>query len=304
VWLVFLRQSIQMKRIITPLFFSALAWQTHAQSCVATASLTVTINNNCAKLAPKAFLQGPYDASKGMMNDNLRTASLIPTTSPQDATATADVSVVNNPNNSALNMSPDAIVDWVLVELRDNANPATIKGSAAALVQRDGDIVAVDGVSPVVINVPALTSGYYVAVKHRNHLGVMTGTAMPMLAGATAVIDFTTMANGTVAAAGSVGQSWGDTAQKDLTGGNFGMWAGDVTKNGELQYSGSGNDRLLILQKLSYNILGNVSQYTQEDVNLDGQVLYSGSGNDRIIILQNNSYNILTIKQQAVPTLN
>jgi hypothetical protein len=187
----FLTQSIQMKKIIIPLFFSALAWQAHAQSCVATASLTVTINNNCAKLAPKAFLQGPYNATTGMMNDNLRTANLIPTTSPQDATVSADVSVVNNPTNTALNMSPDAIVDWVLVELRDNANPATIKGSAAALVQRDGDIVAVDGVSPVVINVPALTNGYYVAVKHRNHLGAMTGTAMPMLAGATAVVDFT-----------------------------------------------------------------------------------------------------------------
>jgi hypothetical protein len=217
-----------MKQILIPLFLGAAVFQGLAQSCVATASLTVTINNNCTKLAPKAFLQGPYVAANTAMSDNLRTNNLIPTTSPYAAdAATADASVVQNPTITALNANANAIVDWVLVELRDKTTPTTVLGSAAALIQRDGDIVAVDGASPVVLNVPA-GNDYYVAVKHRNHLGVMTGTAVTATAGATAVVDFTTMANGAAAGAGSAGQSWGSLAQRDLTGGKFGMVSGNT----------------------------------------------------------------------------
>ena len=42
----------------------------------------------------------------------------------------------------------DAIVDWVFVELR-NASGNTVVDSRAALLQRDGDVVDVDGVSPL-----------------------------------------------------------------------------------------------------------------------------------------------------------
>jgi hypothetical protein len=216
-----------MKQILIPLFLGAAVFQGLAQSCVATASLTVTINNNCTKLAPKAFLQGPYVAANTAMSDNLRTNNLIPTTSPYAAdAATADASVVQNPTITALNANANAIVDWVLVELRDKTTPTTVLGSAAALIQRDGDIVAVDGASPVVLNVPA-GNDYYVAVKHRNHLGVMTGTAVTASAGATAVVDFTTMANGAVGGAGSAGQSWGFKAQVPI-GSSYCLYSGNA----------------------------------------------------------------------------
>jgi hypothetical protein len=264
----FFTQFIQMKSILIPLLLSTMIGHSQAQTCVATASMTVTINDNCSKLAPKAFLQGPYNATLGMMNDHLRTASLIPTTSPQDAATTAPASVVNNPTNTLLNTNPDAIVDWVLVELRDKTNPATIKGSAAALVQRDGDIVAVDGVSPVVVNVPALTTGYYVAIKHRNHLGAMTGTAMPMLAGATAVVDFTTMGNGATAATGSVGQSWGFNSQK-FVGSKFCLLSGNSDGDGRISAIDY-NDFWLLQNGKKMSAFGYLN--IQSDYDLDGRV--------------------------------
>jgi hypothetical protein len=160
-----------------------------------------------------------------------------------------------------------------------------VLGSASALIQRDGDIVAVDGSSPVVMNVPA-GNDYYVAVKHRNHLGVMTGTAVTATAGATAVVDFTTMTNGTTASAGSAGQSWGNIAQKDLTGGKFGMFAGDVNGNGSISYSGPANDRGVVLVKLNGLQASTISNiYVKEDVNLNGNVSYSGPANDRGVML-------------------
>ncbi|MBK6755574.1 MAG: hypothetical protein IPG69_18780 [Flavobacteriales bacterium] len=73
---------------------------------------------------------------------------------------------------------PDRIVDWVLVELRDADNPALIVASRSALIQRDGDVVDLDGSSAVVMT--AEPGNYHVALRHRNHLGVMTAGELPL----------------------------------------------------------------------------------------------------------------------------
>ncbi|MCB0811724.1 MAG: hypothetical protein KDB87_00895, partial [Flavobacteriales bacterium] len=48
----------------------------------------------------------------------------------------------------------DAIVDWVVLELRDANDPTTVVNTRSALLQRDGDIVDTDGSSPVAMMVP------------------------------------------------------------------------------------------------------------------------------------------------------
>ncbi|MEL6941572.1 MAG: hypothetical protein AAFO82_02810, partial [Bacteroidota bacterium] len=72
-----------------------------------------------------------------------------------------------------VNTGNNAIMDWAFIELRPTGLPqADPIATRAALVQRDGDIVDMDGVSPVEFkNIP---DDYYIAVKMRNHLGVMT----------------------------------------------------------------------------------------------------------------------------------
>ena len=66
------------------------------------------------------------------------------------------------------------------------------------------------------------------------------------------------------------------------------LWAGDVTFNGVIQYTGSGNDRDPILITVGNTTPNNtVSQYALQDVNLNGQVKYTGAGNDRDPILIN-----------------
>ena len=63
------------------------------------------------------------------------------------------------------------IVDWVLVELR--VGTATSAGMRAAFLKNDGTIVDLDGTSPVEFD--GISSGnYYIVVKHRNHLAVMS----------------------------------------------------------------------------------------------------------------------------------
>ncbi|MCB0813753.1 MAG: hemagglutinin protein, partial [Flavobacteriales bacterium] len=163
------------------------------------------------------------------------------------------------------------------VELRDKNNNASVVSSRAALLQRDGDVVDLDGSSPV-----TMASGddqYYVAVRHRNHLGVMTQNALALSGTATSV-NFT-----------SAGQAtYGSNARKSVTGAFPAqvLWAGNVVVDDQVKYTGTGNDRDLILQAIGGVVPTNTAAgYLGADVDLNGQVKYTGSDNDRDIILQN-----------------
>ncbi|MBL7964084.1 MAG: hemagglutinin protein, partial [Flavobacteriales bacterium] len=167
----------------------------------------------------------------------------------------------------------NAIVDWVFLELRGAAPTYTVLATRCALLQRDGDIVEVNGTSPVTF---AIASGnYHVVVRHRNHLGMMSANTVAI--GPTGgSIDFTNAATAT----------YGTDARRTV-GSVRTMWTGDCSSDGEILYSGGGNDRDLILVRIGGSVPTNsVSGYLREDVNLDGSVLYTGGGNDRDLILQ------------------
>lgn len=131
-------------------------------------------SNSCVTIAIKVFLQGAYQT--GLMQDALRSNTLLPTIEPygtgnNEAITSALLAPASTPN--------DDIVDWLLVELRDKNDATSIVSKRAALLQRDGDVVDVDGVSAVHFpDVPP--DDYYVAIKHRNHLGVMTNSAIAL----------------------------------------------------------------------------------------------------------------------------
>ena len=82
-----------------------------------------------------------------------------------------------------------AIVDWVWLELRDAVNPATVHGQRPALLQRDGDVVELDGVRPVAMGVP--NGNYLVVARHRHPFGAMTHLPLALgVAPATALAVF------------------------------------------------------------------------------------------------------------------
>ena len=86
----------------------------------------------------------------------------------------------------------DAIVDWVYVELRDTRD-TNIVHSRAALLQADGDIVEVDGVSDITFAGVA-TGNYFVVIGHRNHLAVMTAGTIALRLGQSTVLDMSSPA--------------------------------------------------------------------------------------------------------------
>ena len=162
---------------------------------------------------------------------------------------------------------PANVVDWVLVELRDMVSQDVVS-QRAALLTADGDIVDLDGVSPVVFY--ATPDIYYVSVRHRNHLDIIS----------TGTVDFTG-GSGTIDLAGQA------TGQVEVETGVYAMYMGDVTGDQLVKYNGSNNDRVAILIAVGIatpnNILANT--YHPGDVNMDGQVKYNGANNDKNAIL-------------------
>ncbi|MEO6231290.1 MAG: hypothetical protein ABJB11_05440 [Ferruginibacter sp.] len=262
-------------------------------------------------LKTKVFLQAAYNTSTGVMADNLRTPSnLIPLSDPyRTATySTAFPHVANSITESA-NASVFAdqastnnnIVDWVFLELRNaTVSPGnTVLQTRSALLKRDGNIVDVDGVSPVTFNNIA-NATYTVAIRHRIHLGISadpaTNTKALSEAKSTAsVLDLTTATDA---------QIYGTSAAFLVaTDGKNVLWAGNANGNGLTNYSALGNDRLYLLNTvLSGSTSGSVSGYSAGDLNMNRIANYSALGNDRLFLLNTVlSGSTITTKTQALP---
>ncbi|MDQ3100448.1 MAG: PhoX family protein, partial [Bacteroidota bacterium] len=222
-----------------------------------------------------ANLGGPYDPTVGLMNDVLRSSDLLPLQHPYgnppfsySGTESISAPILATTGNNA-------ITDWVLVELRSASNSTNVINRRAALIQRDGDVVDVDGVTP--LRFTGMISGsYYIALRHRNHLGVMTATTRT-LGPLPTNVDMAAITTDT----------YGSNAQRIVNNVRM-LWSGDVNGDGVLRYTGAGNDRDPILIEIGGIVPTNVaSGYHSEDVDLNGQVRYTGNANDRDIILQN-----------------
>ncbi|WP_298516759.1 BspA family leucine-rich repeat surface protein [uncultured Kordia sp.] len=230
-------------------------------------------------LAAKVYLQGaalnPNMGEENLMRDDLRIASLIPTTSPYGDGLTCDTSVFNT-------TGANAIVDWIWIELRDKNDNTSVLHSQSALLQRDGDIVATDGVSVLSFN--AGTDNYFIAVKHRNHLGIMTSTALLIN---TTSADFSNASSQI---------TFGNNAQttSGMPSGVVAMWSGNTNNDAVVQYSGTTPDTPSVLSEI-LNDPGNflnfptyaVSGYNVNDINMNGSTQYSGTSPDTPLILQN-----------------
>jgi hypothetical protein len=175
------------------------------------------------------------------------------------------------------------ILDWVLVELRDATTPSTVIATRAAFVREDGKVVDLDGNSDV--SFPGVANGsYYIVIKHRNHLGVRSATAVALSSsGSATTYDFSS-AQSQAFQDGTITPT--NDAMKDLGGGVFGLWAGNANGNTNVRFTGLNNDAGIILSALGGNqaILLS-STYNSGDLNLDGTVRYTGLNNDAGVLL-------------------
>lgn len=246
----------------------------------------------------RVMLGGPYDENTGLMHDSLRQKNLIPLIEPYSMLTgfthvgsgggerVLDASVFDNVNDE------DDIVDWVFVELRDKTNNAQVVATKSALIQRDGDVVNTDGISKLKFDIAP--DQFFIAVRHRNHLGVCTANPTTLYRDNATTMDFSS----------SSIAKYGNNAVNSLPNSTEVLWSGDVAHDGNVKYTGSNNDRVKIFQAIGgVNVTAVLNDvYQTEDVNMDGIVKYTGSNNDRVLIFSSiGGVNVTNVITEQLP---
>lgn len=140
-----------------------------------------TTLNFCTESSPtsgvsvnlRTMLQGPFNSQNNMMNDYLRQQGKVPLNEPYSEMGYNVPSVNTTSSILAIN-GVNAVVDWVLVELRHPGNPSIILASQSGLLLRNGKIVTATGGQVMNFN-NVSASNVHIAVRHRNHIGIRTG---------------------------------------------------------------------------------------------------------------------------------
>lgn len=269
----------------------------------------ITGINTFQYVGARVFLQGAYNSTTGLMSDNLRSLPLgsptnqsnFPSSDPyrespysasfthsfNSTIETIQPSVVANQSNTN-----NDIVDWVFLELRSSTPPDYyVLATRSALVQRDGDIVDEDGVSPVIFNNPV--SATLVAIRHRNHLGICLdpsnyrylSSQKSLAFSAPYLVDFRTATDAQL-----YGPSNAFTTASHPTLGTVNLlWGGNANMNTNTRFTGLNNDKDYLL----INTLGNstsnpiLNTYHQSDINMNKNVRFTGLNNDKDFLLIN-----------------
>ena len=243
--------------------------------------IQVAYNGSCADtrvglLYANVYLQGAYtDSPDNLMRDDLRVKGLIPLTEP--FTNLPNFEHAGDGGGETVNeellkiTGNNAIIDWVLIELHDKSTN-TLKATRSALLQRDGNIVDKNGISPVRINVA--DGDYYVTIKHRNHLGVTTKNALTFISGKSANAYFPTI------------QTYGEAALVEMPYGKKAMWGGAAAD--QVVFQGPNNlPNLIFFEILNASENTNHSSsyiindsYNNNDLDMNGEIIFQGANND------------------------
>ncbi len=208
-------------------------------------------------VSTKVLLEGAYDTGNNLMNDGLRTLYLIPLLDPYIGLNTMSATVLDTNGTHG-------IVDWLELELRTLNEPELVINRCAALLRRNGQVVATDGFSPIKM-IPIGADSVYLVIKHRNHLPVMSP---PISSTDTLDFDFTISDCNVLLGVG--------IGQKEISPGIWAMVGGEIIQDNQI----NGND------KAAWTLLNGTFSpiYHEVDLNLDGDV----NGSDKAIWNKNN----------------
>lgn len=212
----------------------------------------------------KACLYGAVPTGTTTMTTTLNTLGLIPMTDPYGKGITTTSTII----------SSNLVTDWVLVELRSLFG--TVTERVAALLKSDGTLINSDGTFP--LRFTTTTGNFYIVVRHRNHIGVMSATPIAISSTTTPIIDFTNPNTAT----------FGLNAQATV-GSIKAMWAGNakgisIEGSDKVHYTGLDSSLSRMKTAVGSNLTLQVTGYLNADLNLDGKVTYTGVNSDLSIL--------------------
>lgn len=166
---------------------------TNTTSGTGTSNCLEVIKSLPPKLNARVYLCA-VDSTTLMMPNKLKNLANFPISDPYIGVFThVNQTTIDSTTNIVLQNSTgnDEIIDWVFIELRDGtSSPLNVLYTRAALLQKDGDIVDMDGVSPILFS-NAVAGNYYITVRHRNHLGFRTIGKITLKNSTTNLFNFT-----------------------------------------------------------------------------------------------------------------
>ena len=173
------------------------------------------------------------------MNTALRNNGYIPLTSPYD-----DARVVG--------AIPAGAVDWVYVQLRATPSGAAVS-ERSAFLKSNGYLMDDGGSEKILMPLPGVSAGnYYIVVRHRNHLAIMSASTHYLQYSGSTVYDFTD----------ALSKAYGTNPMKLLATGIYGLFTGDANASSVVDST----DR-----SLTFNDRNRIG-YKDADVNLSGVV--------------------------------
>ena len=198
----------------------------------------------------KVLLEGPFNPVTGLMNTILLDEIMLPLEQPYNRPPW------NYDGGEQLNSYgefPINTVDWLLIEVRDASDNFNILSQKAALLLSDGTVLDGQSLSAFGVEFTNISGGanYYISVKSRNHLAIMSASSVTIPPPVT--YDFTIPAN----------VADGSNQLADLGNGIFGLKAGDFTSDGTIT----------IADFNLYNTQASlINFYVDADVNMDKTV--------------------------------
>lgn len=202
-------------------------------------------------LQPKILLEGAYNPVSSTMTTELSNSDLLSLVQPYHTNPWNYDQATSIENWTDM---PPNVVDWVLIELRNAQNPEHTLHRRAALLLNDGTIREphhlTEGIRFATL---ADNSEYYVVIRHRNHIDLITAEPVTFHNTDPVVVDFTNPAT-----------VMGGAAQLQLMNdGQYAMLAGDFNGDGFITAAD------LNLYSSQSSVL---NDYNHADANLDKNV--------------------------------
>lgn len=222
------------------------------------------------KVRVKVFLDSLFNPTTGLLSTALNDNSLIPTSHPY-----VDPFFNHNGNESvtpSFFASNPEVVDWVLIEIRRNLSANSKVSSKAVFIDENGYLRDQQGSDSITFSL--IEPGtYYILIRHRNHLDIISSSKIELRESSPLTLDFTSSLNSILPCQNNY------DCLREVDTGVYALWRGDINQDGKIDYdNGNDDDYDYLIGSCLSGVFTNIlsSVYSQCDIDSNTSVRATG----------------------------